>query len=314
MIEQIAHRITPRRNLALFSAALILGIAPAISSAQFMPMTSTPDPKGVTSPVPSATFDVTSVKLQKPSADGSTMTMVKFPPNGRFTGAGNTLKNLICIAYGISDFQVTGGPDWIDSTRFDVEATPDSALQEQLPKMTSDQATLVKHQMMQALLADRFKLTLHHDTKELPVYSLVLAKGGPKLTESKPDDANPDTANAPGHPPRKGMMRMSFDSKGVELTSTGMSMDGLARQLAFQLHSTVQDHTGLTGSYEFTLHFTPDDARSGIPEAGGGGGASDNAGISVFAAVQDQLGLKLESKKGPVDVVVVDHVDKPSDN
>jgi len=90
-------------------------------------------------------------------------------------------------------------------------------------------------------------------------------------------------------------------------------MDGLARQLASQLHSTVQNNTGLKGIYDFTLRFTPDDAPM---DASGGANASlaDNGGTSIFAAVQDQLGLKLESKKGPVEIVVVDHVDKPSDN
>ena len=183
--------------------------------------------------------------------------------------------------------------------------------------MTSDQSTLVKHQMLQTLLADRFKLTLHHDTKELPIYALVVAKGGSKLQGTKPDDANPDPANAAAHPSNKGRMRMSFQATAIELTATGMAMDGLARQLASQLHSTVQNQTGLKGIYDFTLHFTPEDA--GMDASGPGGGSanaslSDNFGTSIFAAVEDQLGLKLESKKGPVDVVVVDHVDKPSDN
>lgn len=107
---------------------------------------------------------------------------------------------------------------------------------------------------------------------------------------------------------------MSVDSGAIEMTATGMSMDGLARQLASQLHSTVRNETGIKGIYDFTLHFTPDDAPMDASGRGANANLSDNSGTSIFAAVQDQLGLKLESKKGPVEVVVVDHVDKPSDN
>ena len=107
---------------------------------------------------------------------------------------------------------------------------------------------------------------------------------------------------------------MSVDSGSFEMTAQGMAIDGLARQLASQLGSTVRNNTGLTGIYDFTLRFMPEDAR--MDASGGGTNATlaDNGGTSIFAAVQDQLGLKLESKKGPVEVVVVDHVDKPSDN
>lgn len=313
MNERIAP-FTHRHGGSALLAAGFLAFASASLAAQFVSMGSTPDPKGVVSPVPSATFDVASIKPQSPSPDGRMMTMVKFPTNGHFTGAGLTVKGLVCIAYGLSDFQVAGGPSWIDSDRFDVEAKPDPALEEQLSKMTKDQATVVEHQMMQALLADRFKLALHHETKELPTYALVVAKGGPKFKETKPDDASPDTANSSAHPSPKGSFRMSFDSNAFVITANGMTLDALVNQLGFQMHSTVQNQTGLKGNYDFTLRFTPEDARTGIPDPGGSAGASDNAGISVFAAVEDQLGLKLESKKSPVDVVVVDHLEKPSEN
>jgi len=313
MTDHIAS-LTNRCSRTLLTAACLFVVASAALAAQTPPLISTPDSKGTVSPVPSAVFEAASIKPQAPSSDGSIRTMVRYPTNGRLTAAGATLKTLICVAYGISDFQVLGGSDWIDNDRYDVEATPGPALEEQLQKMKSDDSTAIKHQMLQALLADRFKLTLHHDTKQLPIYALVVAKGGLKLHESKPDDANPDPANESLHPTRKGMVRMSFQSTAFEMTATGMSMDGLARQLASQLHSTVQNETGIKGIYDFTLHFTPDDAP--MDATGGGANASlaDNSGTSIFAAVQDQLGLKLESKKGPVDVVVVDHVDKPSDN
>ncbi|MGA2651749.1 MAG: TIGR03435 family protein [Terracidiphilus sp.] len=308
MIECIAPR-TIRRRITLLTAACLFVIAH--SGAAQAPATKPTDS------APSAVFEAASIKPQAPSSDGSIRTMVQYPANGRLTAAGATVKSLICIAYGLSDFQVLGGPNWIEEDRYDVQATPGSALEEQLQKMTSDENTVVKHQMLQALLADRFKLIIHHDTKELPIYALVVAKGGPKLTKSKPDDANSDAANASAHPSNKGRMRMSFQSTAIEMTAEGMSMDGLARQLASQLGSTVQNQTGLKGIYDVTLRFTPDEARLAVPNTGGAPASlsiSDNGGTSIFAAVQDQLGLKLESKKGPVEVVVVDHVDKPSDN
>jgi uncharacterized protein (TIGR03435 family) len=307
MTDRLVHLTSCRRKSLLAAACLfVVALSPSAQSPAPTPANAAPP----------AVFDAASIKPQAPSTDGNIRTMVQFPPNGRFTGAGVSVKTLICIAYGLSDFQVLGGPDWIDSVRYDVLATPGSALEEQLQKMKSEENQLAKRQMMQALLADRFKLTLHHDTKELPVYSLVVGKGGAKLQETKPDDTNPDAANASAHPANKGRVRMSFQSTAIEITATGMSMDGLARQLASQLNSTVQNQTGLKGIYDFSLSFTPNDAASAAPDPGGGanGGIADNAGTSLFAAVQDQLGLKLESKKGPVDVVVVDHVDKPSDN
>jgi uncharacterized protein (TIGR03435 family) len=306
MTERIASLITRRRKTLLTATFLVFVAYSAAAQ--------TPAPKPTDAALP-AVFEAASIKPQAPSSDGNIRTMVQYPPNGRFTGAGVSVKTLICVAYGLSDFQVLGGPDWIESDRYDVLATPGSALEEQLQKMKSDDNTQAKRQMLQALLADRFKLTIHHDTKELPIYALVVAKGGSKLQETKPDDANPDAGSAPAHPSNKGRMRMSIDSGAIEMTAQGMAMDGLARQLASQLGSTVRNETGLKGIYDFTLRFTPDDAHM---DASGPGGANaslaDNGGTSIFAAVQDQLGLKLESKKGPVDVVVVDHVDKPSEN
>jgi len=305
MTEWIASLISRRRTSTLLTSACLVFVAHSAAA-----QSTAPKPIDA---APSTVFEAASIKPQAPSSDGSIRTMVQFPPNGRLTSAGATVKTLICVAYGLSDFQVLGGPNWIEEDRYDVLATPGSALEEQLQKMKSDDNTQAKRQMLQALLADRFKLILHHDTKELPIYGLVVAKSGSKLQETKPDDANPDAANAPAHPTNKGRMRMSIDSGSIEITATGMAMDGLARQLASQLHSTVQNNTGLKGIYDFTLRFTPDDAPM---DASGGANASlaDNGGTSIFAAVQDQLGLKLESKKGPVEIVVVDHVDKPSDN
>jgi len=176
MTERIASLINHRRKTLLTATFLVFVAYSAAAQ--------TPAPKPTDAALP-AVFEAASIKPQAPSSDGNIRTMVQYPPNGRFTGAGVSVKTLICVAYGLSDFQVLGGPDWIESDRYDVLATPGSALEEQLQKMKSDDNTQAKHQMLQALLADRFKLTIHHDTKELPIYALVVAKGGSKLQQGK---------------------------------------------------------------------------------------------------------------------------------
>jgi uncharacterized protein (TIGR03435 family) len=174
---------------------------------------------------------------------------------------------------------------------------------------------------MQALLADRLKLKLSHDSKELPVYALVVAKNGPKLQEAKPGDTYPNGIKAPDGKPAggAGMMRMGPG----QLTGQGLPMESLAQLLSEQLGRTVLDKTGLKGKYDFTMTWTPD-PNEGMMRMGPGPGPGgppnndaalpDSSGPSLFTAIQEQLGLKLDSTKGPVDILVVDHVEKPSEN
>lgn len=217
------------------------------------------------------------------------------------------MKSLICQAYDVSDYQVTGGPAWVFSDYYDVNAKMDEAAIQTLKALAPDQAKLVREQMMQALLADRLKLAIHHETKQFSIYALVVAKGGSKLHESKPDD---DNKNVPtgfdGKPLGKGNMRMQGESAGYTLTAQGYSMDNFAGQLSGQLRSRVDNQTGLKGEYDFTLRYSRDDA----PEPSG----SEPSVPSIFTAIQEQLGLKLESTKGPVDVIVIDHIELPSEN
>jgi bla regulator protein BlaR1 len=161
---------------------------------------------------------------------------------------------------------------------------------------------------VRSLLADRFKLQVSHETKELPVYALVVAKNGPKFGASKlpVSDANP--------PVPKGMMRMGVG----ELTVNGVRIGDFVEALAQQPEiggRVILDKTSLTGAYDFTLKWTPNQPQ--LPGVLGGGIApppSDSSASSIFTAIQEQLGLKLESTKGPVDVLVIDHVEEPSAN
>jgi uncharacterized protein (TIGR03435 family) len=175
--------------------------------------------------------------------------------------------------------------------------------------------------MLLPLLAERFNLKYHHETRELLMYALVIAKDGPKLTASTAEPP-PDT-NFPAR--REGQPKGGIDTRGRmmmepdRIESQDTTIDMLAHALAPRLGRSVVDKTGLTGRYDYTLRWTPDQGLTPMPGgAGGGPPREDNAvqagGPSLFTAVEGQLGLKLESSKGLVDVIVIDHLDLPSAN
>ena len=266
-----------------------------------------------TASVPLPSFEVASIK---PNRSGELRISIGFQP-GRFTTTGTTVKQLIALAYDVRDIQVSGGPSWIDSERYDIEAKEPDSVVEELPKLPSDQRGEQLHLLVQSLLADRFKLKLRHESKELPVYALVIAKNGPKLQESKPGDTYPNGMKGPDGRGQAGMMRTGPG----ELTGQGLPTESLARLLSQQLGRTVLDQTGLKGNYDFTLKWTPDQSSAAVPvgpDAGKTGAdtapSPESSGPSIFAAIQEQLGLKLESRKGPVDNLVIDHVERPSEN
>jgi uncharacterized protein (TIGR03435 family) len=253
-------------------------------------------------------FEVASIKPSSPDARGTSVR-----PVGNGISIGNmTLKELIVLAYRVQPFQVSGGPAWFDSVHYDITAKSEKA-----PKL--DDIPL----MLQALLADRFQLALHHESKELPIYAVVLArkdgKLGPNLTESKPgsctpiDPTKPPPPPKPGEPPLPGCGGMMT---GLDrLRAVGTPISGL-ESLSRILGRTVIDKTGLTGTYDMKAEWTLDDNQlANITPPGAPRSTSpDNAGPSIFTAFQEQLGLKLESQKGPVEVLVIDRAEKPSEN
>jgi uncharacterized protein (TIGR03435 family) len=223
--------------------------------------------------------------------------MLIFPPDG-ITATNVTLQMLIRAAYGVQDYQISGAPNWLKVDKYDLGAKMSSTVADELHKLDQDRSMLERRRMLQALLADRLKLTLHRDTKQLPIYSLVVAKHGSKLNEAK----------------EEGYMRLG---RG-QLTSQGVDIATLASALSRQLGRPVLDKTGIAGYYEFTLQWTPDESQtftgldgSLIPDKAQ---PRDPSGPSVFIAIQEQLGLKLESGKGPVEIFVIDHVERPSEN
>ncbi|MGA2736593.1 MAG: TIGR03435 family protein [Bryobacteraceae bacterium] len=268
---------------------------------------------------PPPAFEVVSIKPNKTGGGG---VMLRMAPGGRFTANNITVKFLLEEAYHVKDSQISGAPSWLDTEHYDIEAKAEDSAEDQDKKAGPEERRAKQMLMLQAMLADRFKLALHHETKELPIYALVVAKNGPKLHESPaaPDDAPPPMPMKPDGPQPRGSIRMN--GRG-DLSLNAVGLDMFAEVLSRQLGLLVANKTGLSGKYDFTLKWTPDEGQGqmfGGPGGGPGGPPRDAApppdasGPSIFAALQEQLGLKLESQKGPVDTLVIDHIDRPSEN
>lgn len=266
-------------------------------------------------------FEVASIKPNK-AADGRVMIMNR--PGGRFSATGISVKMLMGFAYNVKDDQISGATGWMDTDHFDIEAK-EEAPAANAPKLSPQDQMEQRRLMLQSLLADRFKLTLRHESKDLPVYVLVVAKSGPKMKES-PDPPGDPAMTAPlppggppppGGPTPRGMIQMQG---GGNLVVNGIEIREFANVLSRQLGRIVIDKTGLGGKYEFTLKWTPDERQGQMFKGAGDGGAPRDtapppeAGPSIFTALQDQLGLKLESQKAPVDVLVIEHIERPSAN
>jgi uncharacterized protein (TIGR03435 family) len=216
-----------------------------------------------------SSFEVASVKPVNPPAGPHVVSLIV--NHGRLNIEAAELRQIVGLAYAIQRVRVQGGPEWADSDQFDIVAKAEN------PDATRDQV----RSMLQTLLAERFKLTVHRETKQVPAYSLVLAKSGSKLKEAAPD--------------RKSGLADTVSPTGERLTVFESSpLRILVNMLANTLGSPVVDKTGLDGLYDYTFEW-PD------------------AGSSLFASV-DQLGLKLEAKKAPVEVLVMDRAERPSAN
>jgi uncharacterized protein (TIGR03435 family) len=253
-------------------------------------------------------FEVASIKSSAPLRDRPVITRFNGGPGTddptRITIENYMLRGLISEAYQVEFAQVSG-PDWMMTEKFDIAAkVPAGATKEQVPPM------------LQNLLAERFHLLIHREKKEGPAYDLVVAKSGPKFKESPRSLASENSSEQPLAPLKLGPdgfpalgngrgYRMAIMNNRAAARFTDASMTQLAALLQGQLDHPVTNATGLTGKYDFNLQWVTD----GLAPPG------DDPGPPLMVAVQEQLGLKLEQKKGFVDMIVVDHIDKvPTEN
>jgi uncharacterized protein (TIGR03435 family) len=279
--------------------------------------------------VPVFEYEVATIKLYKPGKDegpGMMKVGISNAPDG-FSASGATLQMLIQQAYGVQSFQIVGGPDWLTNDRFEIDAKMEASVADALKKMNNDDRTQMRQKMLQGLLADRFKLTIHRDTKDLPGYTLTIGKNGSKLAEAKPVDASAGGGPAGGSGGLgRGGLLVNAGAGGVTVTSNGSPLTSLVRMLSNFLRAPVTDKTGLAGNYDFALTWMPDSfavgglgiATSSHDGASSGGASPDPSGDAVgptlTVAVEEQLGLKLEKGKGQAEIIVIDRVEKASDN
>ena len=315
-----ATRMLRFRGKLLLVAAGLTGLSVPLAFGLMHPARAlsqaAPPPTGQTSQpaltMPAVKVPEFAVASIKPDNSGSMAVRIMFGPDG-FTATNIPLNFLIREAYGVNDDQITGEPGWTSSTHFDIDAKVDGADVPALKNLTFDQ----RRQMIQQLLKDRFGLQTHQETKDEPVYALVVAKGGSRLHPAKPGDTYPNGLKGPDGRPGAGMMM--FNANG-QLTAQGVPVSNLARILSQRLGRTVFDKTGLTGNYDFTLQMPPMHGPGPMPHAAGNeppgadDGADDDSGPSIFTIIQDQLGLKLESERAPLPLIVIDHIEQPSQN
>ncbi len=240
-------------------------------------------------------FEVATVKPTPPDWSGGRF--IRMQSADRFVARNHALKTLIAAAYNLSPRAISGGPAWIDSDRYDILA---KAPGEVRPNLDEQMA------MLRKLLADRFRLTFHRERKEMPIYALTVAKNGPKLKESTvSSDASPE-----GPPPLIFVVSPNL----VRLPGHNATMAELASVMQrAALDRPVIDKTGISGRYDFDLEWTPDETQFG-GALGKPPSTDDSAKPGLFAAIQQQLGLRLSAAKGPVEVLVVDRAERPSEN
>ena len=266
--------MTSIRFLLLFGAASVLsmhGFAQA-------------GPDGVKSPS-HPSFDVVSIRPMK--EDDSTPTHITNSSRSGYIKAVNVnVKALLEVAYDIPDTRMFGGPAWVGTMKFSLEAKADPRVDEEIASLSPQQRTQLKRKMLADLLAERFKVVVHIETRELPVYVMTVAKGGPKLEVMKSGDGS-----------------LPAGDDRIDIRAGSDSLEILAYELSWRLGRPVLDRTGLQDRQALMLRWQDESATT-----------TDSNAPSLFTAIQEQLGLKLESSRGPVPVLLIDHVEKPAEN
>jgi bla regulator protein blaR1 len=298
MRDRISQRLTAGRKLLLAAAGMIAVAGPILIGIAGAPRSR------AQSTTETLDFEVASVRPADPDAR---QVGFQFTPGGGLNVVNMDLKQLIAAAYGIEcgkgcGDRISGGPGWINTQRFDIVAKAPPSAEANTAHLTVGQNKALQDQArlrLRTLLAERFELAIRRDSKEAPIYALVVAKGGHKLKES--------TGEGPG----------GVRGAGGEMTAERARIQLLVVNLAMIVRRPVVDQTGLAKTYDFTLKYVPELSGAGVKGPDGAGEApvpSDPAGPSIFTALQEQLGLKLEPAKGPIETIVIERVEKPVAN
>jgi uncharacterized protein (TIGR03435 family) len=324
----VAHNLLQGSRKILYSRSFATSVIPFFFAPAFLlvltavPRSRAQQPKSHAAPPPS--FEVASIKVHTPDPSGRMFISTGGGDASRYAATNVTAKMLITFAYDLKNFQVLGGPNWIDSNRYDVDAKVQDDLVDEIRKLPRLQQIDRMRPMVRALLADRFKMSVTEGTKELPVFALVAAKGGAKLTESAPPpprdpSAPPPRLAPPGPdgppPPAPGGFYMFMNAKREAIVAgNSVPLSNLVNMLSQQLGREIIDQTGLKGTYTFKLSWTSEQGLGGGPLPLGMDNATADTGEPIFTAIQEQLGLKLEDTKAPVETITVDHIEEPSAN
>ena len=272
-------------------------------------------------PAPAPAFEAATIKPSDPTTPGQ---FVRRQPGGRFSTSNMPLRELVRFAYQVQDFQLEGVPAWASTERYDIIAKAEGDPPPVLPGTGPDQLML----MLRTLLAERFQLKLHNETKEMPIYALVRLRPdrlGPRLEQSTVDcvtliqsmqAAARAGGPAPTPPPPDASGRPTCGIRGGfgSLAGNGFPLNQLSATLSQMVRRTVIDRTGLSGTWAFDLKFTPDAGQlpPGASPNGPDAPVIDPNGPSIFTAVQEQLGLKLDATRGPVEMLIVDRLERPT--
>jgi uncharacterized protein (TIGR03435 family) len=240
-------------------------------------------------------FDVAAIRLNT-TAEGAGITFAA-RPGGRLSVINNELANVIGNAWNVERYRMTGGPGWIDSDRYDIDAKVDGSPSR--PEMMA---------MLQVLLAERFKLRTHFESRQGPVYNLTVAKGGLKIRSRSDQNCVSFDPATPG--PRPANTCGNDHISNSAWTASNIDMAGAVRALSVMMGRTVIDKTGYVGTFDVKIEWTADQSPFGASTASAG----DATGPAFSTMLEEQLGLKLESARGPVEMLVIDHIERPSEN
>jgi len=249
-------------------------------------------------------FAVASIR---PNNSGARAVSIGAPSPDTFRAQNVWLRFLVQVAWDVKDFQVLGGPGWATSDRYDITA-----------KSTENAGFPEMRLMLKALLEDRFQLKLHTETRELPIYALVVGKGAVKLRQTSEGSCAMPSPDRPANSPNPLPVCGNISSRPDGVDGIGISMAQLASSLSNSMQQTVVDQTGLTGKFDVHMKWAADQSTPGFWAPGLAHApsveASADSGPSIFTVIREQLGLALEARKGPVTVLVIDHAEQPSPN